>query len=46
MVSFTLSLIDAELVIATELEDILNTNTKNNLMLNNLQDKKILNYYL
>ena len=39
MVSFTLSLIDAELVIATELEEILNTNTKNNLMLNNLQDK-------
>ena len=39
MVSLTLSLIDAELVIATELEDILNTKTKNNLMLNNLQDK-------
>jgi len=40
MVSFTLSLIDADLVIGTELEDILNTNTKSNLILNNLQDKK------
>ena len=40
MVSFTLSLINAELVIATELEDILNTNTKNNLILNNLQNEK------
>ena len=40
MVSFTLCLIDAELVIATELEDILNTNTKNNLILNKLEDKK------
>ena len=39
MVSFTLSLIDVEFVIATELEDILNTNTKNNLILNNLQNK-------
>ena len=40
MVSFTLSLIDVDLVIGTELEDILNTNTKSNLILNNLQDKK------
>ena len=40
MVSFTLSLIDVDLIIATELEDILNTNTKNNLILNELQDKK------
>ena len=40
MVSFTLSLIGVELVIATELEDILNTNTKNNLILNNLQNEK------
>jgi hypothetical protein len=40
MVSFTLCLIDVELVIATELEDILNTNTKNNLILNKLEDKK------
>ena len=40
MVSFTLCLIDAELIIATELEDILNTNTKNNLILNKLEDKK------
>ncbi len=40
MVSFTLSLIEAELVIATELEDILNANTKNNLNLNNLQNEK------
>ena len=40
MVSFTLSLINAKLVIATELEDILNTNTKNNLILNNLQNEK------
>ena len=40
MVSFTLSLINAELVIATELEDILNNNTKNNLILNNLQNEK------
>jgi len=39
MVSFTLSLIDVDLIIATELEDILNTNTKNNLILNELQDK-------
>ena len=39
MVSFTLSLINAKLVIATELEDILNTNTKNNLILNNLQNE-------
>jgi predicted nicotinamide N-methyase len=40
MVSFTLSLIGVELVITTELEDILNTNTKNNLILNNLQNEK------
>ena len=40
MVSFTLCLIDAELIIATDLEDILNTNTKNNLILNKLEDKK------
>ena len=40
MVSFTLCLIDVELIIATELEDILNTNTKNNLILNKLEDKK------
>jgi hypothetical protein len=40
MVSFTLCLIDVELVIATELEDILNTNTKNNLILNKLENKK------
>ena len=40
MVSFTLSLIKAELVIATELEDILNSNTKNNLILNDLQKEK------
>ena len=40
MVSFTLCLIDVELVIATELEDILNTNAKNNLILNKLEDKK------
>ena len=40
MVSFTLSLIDVDLIIATELEDILNTNTKNNLILNKLQNKK------
>ena len=39
MVSFTLSLIDVDLIIATELEDILNTNTKSNLILNELQDK-------
>ena len=39
MVSFTLCLIDVELIIATELEDILNTNTKNNLILNNLQNE-------
>ena len=40
MVSFTLSIVGVELVIATELEDILNTNTKNNLFLNNLKNKK------
>ena len=40
MVSFTLSLVGAELVIATELEDILNSNTKNNLILNNLENEK------
>ena len=40
MVSFTLSLINVELIIATELEDILNTNTKNNLLLNNLENAK------
>jgi len=40
MVSFTLCLINAELVIATELEDILYTNTKNNLILNDLQNEK------
>ena len=40
MVSFTLSLIKAKLVIATELEDILNSNTKNNLILNDLQNEK------
>ena len=40
MVSFTLSLIKAKLVIATELEDILNSNTKNNLILNDLQKEK------
>ena len=40
MVSFTLSIVGVELVIATELEDILNTNTKNNLFLNNLQNEK------
>ena len=40
MVSFTLSLIKAELVIATELEDILNSNTKNNLIINDLQNEK------
>ena len=40
MVAFTLSFINAEMVIATDLEDILNTNTKNNLILNNLQNEK------
>lgn len=39
LVSMTLSLIDVKLIIATELEDILNTNTKNNIILNNLEKK-------
>ena len=40
LVSMTLSLIGAKLVIATELEDILNSNTKNNLLLNGLENSK------
>ena len=40
LVSFTLSLIDSQLVLATDLEDILNSNTKNNLIINNLKDKE------
>ena len=40
LVSFTLSLINVDLVIATDLEDILNSNTENNLKLNNLQERK------
>ena len=40
LVSFTLSLINADLVIATDLEDILNSNTENNLKLNNLRERK------
>ena len=39
LVSFTLSLINTEIVLATDLEDILESNTKNNLILNNLQNK-------
>ena len=38
LVSITLSLIGAKLVIATELEDILNSNTKKNLLLNGLEN--------
>ena len=40
LVSFTLSLINVQLVIATELDDILNNNTKKNLLLNNLENEK------
>ena len=35
-----MSLIDIQLVLATDLEDILDSNTKNNLILNNLQNKE------
>ena len=40
LVSFTLSLINVDLVIATDLEDILKSNTENNLKMNNLQERK------
>ena len=40
LVSFTLSLIDANLVIATDLEDILKSNTEKNLKINKFEDRE------